>query len=45
MLDCLSEPACEVSDELVFLFEDRLEGADVPFLFDKAQILSDERGP
>ena len=36
LLDCLPEPACEVPDGLVFSFEDGLEGADVPFLSDKA---------
>ena len=39
MLDCLSEPACEASDGLVFPFEDGLEGADVPLLSDRAQVL------
>ena len=45
LLDRLIEPACEVLDGLVLLFEDGLEGADVPFLLDIAQILRDERGP
>ena len=45
LLDCLPEPACEVLDGLVFLFEDGLKGANVPFLFDRAQILREERSP
>ena len=53
LLDRLSEPACEVQDGLVFPFEDGLvfpfedglEGADVPFLSNRAQILRDERSP
>ena len=36
LLDCLTEPACEVPDGLVFLFEDGLKGADVPFLPNRA---------
>ena len=32
-------------DRLVFPFEDGLEGADVPFLPDRAQILRDEHDP
>ena len=36
LLDCLPEPACEVPDGLVFSFKDGLEGADVPFLLDRA---------
>ena len=44
LLDCLSEPACEVSDGLIFPFEDGLEGADVPILSDREQVLRDERG-
>ena len=35
----------EVPDGLVLPFEDGLEGANVPFLPDRAQILRDERGP
>ena len=45
LLDGLPEPACEVPDGFVFSFEDSLEGADVPFLPDLAQILGDEHGP
>ena len=45
LLERLSEPTCEVPDGLVFPFEDGLEGADVPFLSDRAQVLRDERGP
>ena len=45
LLDRLSELASEVSDGLVFPFKDGLEGADVPFLSDRAQVLRDERGP
>ena len=45
LLDRLSESACEVPDGLVFPFKDGLEGADVPFLSDIAQVLRDERGP
>ena len=44
LLDGLPEPVCEVPDGLVFLFEDGLEGADVLFLSDRAQVLRDERG-
>ena len=44
LLDRLTEPACKVPDGLVLPFEDGLEGADVPFLPDRAQILRDERG-
>ena len=36
LLNGLPESACEVSDGLVFSFEDGLEGADVSFLFDRA---------
>ena len=45
LLDRLTEPAREVPDGFVLLFEDGLEGADVPLLPDKAQILGDKRGP
>ena len=34
LLDSLFEHACEVLDGFVFLFEDSLEGADIPFLLD-----------
>ena len=36
LLDGLLEPACEVSDGLVFSFQDCLEGANVPLLPDRA---------
>ena len=45
LLDCLSEPVREVPDGLVFPFKDGLEGGDVPFLSDRAQVLRDERSP
>ena len=45
LLDCLSKPVREVSNGLVFRFKDGLEGADVPFLSDRAQVLRDERNP
>ena len=45
LLDRLTKSAREVPDGLVLPFEDGLEGADVPLLFDRAQILRDERGP
>ena len=45
LLDRLSEPAREVPDGLVFPFKDGLEGADVPLLSDRAQVLRDECGP
>ena len=45
LLDCLAKSALEVLDGLVLPFEDGLEGADVPLLPNRAQILRDERGP
>ena len=44
-MDRLSEPECEVPDGLVFPFKDGLEGDDVPFLSDSAQVLRGEHGP
>ena len=45
LLDRLTKHEREVPDGLVFPFDDGLEGADVPLLPDRAQILRDERGP
>ena len=45
LLDSLSKLVCEVPNGFIFSFEDSLEGADVPFLPDRAQILGDKRGP